>query len=65
MPLSWNEIKSRAMAFSREWMDAADEASQAKPFWIDGTDRKFNRMRPSMARVFGFETRRPRQTKAD
>ena len=29
------------------------------------TDRKFNRMRPSMARVFGFETRRPRQTKAD
>jgi hypothetical protein len=31
--------------------------------WI--TDRKFNRMRPSMARVFGFETRRPRQTKAD
>ncbi len=34
MPLSWNEIKSRAMAFSREWMDAADEASQAKPFWI-------------------------------
>ncbi len=34
MPLSWNEIKSRAMAFSREWADAADEASQAKPFWI-------------------------------
>ena len=34
MPLSWNEIKSRAMAFSREWGDAADEASQAKPFWI-------------------------------
>jgi len=31
----------------------------------DLTDRKFNRMRPSMARVFGFETRRPRQTKAD
>ena len=34
MPLSWNKIKSRAMAFSREWADAADEASQAKPFWI-------------------------------
>jgi hypothetical protein len=34
MPLSWNEIKSRALAFSREWADAADEASQAKPFWI-------------------------------
>lgn len=35
MPLSWNEIKSRAMAFSRTWADAADEASQGKPFWID------------------------------
>ena len=34
MPLSWNEIKSRALSFSREWADAADEASQAKPFWI-------------------------------
>jgi hypothetical protein len=34
MPLSWNEIKSRALAFSREWADAADEASEAKPFWI-------------------------------
>jgi hypothetical protein len=32
---------------------------------VYSTDRKFNRMRPSMARVFGFETRRPRQTKAD
>ncbi len=34
MPLSWNEIKSRALAFSREWSDASDEASEAKPFWI-------------------------------
>ena len=34
MPLSWNEIKSRALAFSREWDDATDEASEAKPFWI-------------------------------
>ena len=34
MPLSWNEIKSRALSFSREWADAADEASEAKPFWI-------------------------------
>ena len=35
MPLSWNEIKSRALAFSRTWADAANEDSQAKPFWID------------------------------
>lgn len=35
MPLSWNEIKSRAMAFSRQWHDAAHEKQQAIPFWID------------------------------
>jgi hypothetical protein len=35
MPLSWNEIKSRALAFSRTWADAANEDSQGKPFWID------------------------------
>jgi hypothetical protein len=35
MPLSWNEIKSRSLAFSRTWADAANEDSQAKPFWID------------------------------
>ncbi|MDZ4143854.1 MAG: DNA methyltransferase [Burkholderiales bacterium] len=35
MPLSWNEIKSRALTFSRTWADAASEDSQAKPFWID------------------------------
>lgn len=34
MPLSWNEIKSRALAFSRTWADAADENSQGKPFWL-------------------------------
>ena len=34
MPLSWNEIKSRAFAFSREWSDAANEDSEAKPFLI-------------------------------
>ena len=35
MPLSWNEIKSRALTFSRTWADAASEDSEAKPFWID------------------------------
>lgn len=34
MPLSWNEIKSRALTFSRTWSDAADENAQAKPFWM-------------------------------
>jgi hypothetical protein len=44
---------------------AARGATAATKIATAGTDRKFNRMRPSMARVFGFETRRPRQTKAD
>jgi hypothetical protein len=35
MPVSWNEIKSRALNFSRTWEDAANEDSQGKPFWID------------------------------
>lgn len=33
MPVSWNEIKSRAMAFSREWADETSENAEAKTFW--------------------------------
>lgn len=32
MPLSWNEIKSRAVTFSKDWADAANEEAEAKPF---------------------------------
>ena len=35
MALSWNEIKTRAITFSKVWQDAANEDSQAKPFLID------------------------------
>ena len=35
MGLNWNEIKSRALLFSKTWGDACNENSQAKPFWID------------------------------
>ncbi len=35
MPLSWNEIKSRALTFSRKWANAGSEDRQAKPFLID------------------------------
>jgi len=35
MGLNWNEIKSRALLFSKNWDDACNENSQAKPFWID------------------------------
>ncbi|MFM7000502.1 MAG: DNA methyltransferase [Limnohabitans sp.] len=35
MGLNWNEIKSRALLFSKTWADACNEDSEAKPFWID------------------------------
>ena len=35
MGLNWNEIKARALHFSKTWADACNEDSQAKPFWID------------------------------
>lgn len=33
MPLSWNEIKSRAITFSNEWKNEAKEQAEAKSFW--------------------------------
>jgi hypothetical protein len=33
MPLSWNEIRSRAITFSREWCDATRERAEAQTFW--------------------------------
>ncbi|MGI8582378.1 MAG: hypothetical protein ACR2KX_09280 [Chitinophagaceae bacterium] len=35
MPLSWNEIKSRAVAFTNEWKDDVSEDAEAKSFWDD------------------------------
>ncbi len=33
MPLSWNEIKHRAIAFSKEWRHETREDAEAKSFW--------------------------------
>jgi len=33
MPLSWNEIRSRALAFSKEWASESREHAEAKTFW--------------------------------
>ncbi len=33
MPLSWNEIKSRAIKFSKEWEAETKEQAEAKSFW--------------------------------
>lgn len=33
MPLSWDEIRDRALGFSREWADECSEDAEAKSFW--------------------------------
>ena len=33
MPLSWNEIRDRSVAFSKEWKDESSEDAEAKSFW--------------------------------
>jgi len=35
MPLSWNEIKTRAVAFTNKWKDEVNEHAEAKSFWDD------------------------------
>ena len=35
MPLSWNEIKDRAIRFSKEWETETSEDAEAKTFWDD------------------------------
>jgi restriction-modification enzyme MmeI-like protein len=46
MPLSWNEIKSRAHAFSKQWQAETSERAEAQSFWND------------FFAVFGIERRR-------
>lgn len=33
MPISWNEIRTRALAFSKEWAAEVREHAEAKTFW--------------------------------
>jgi len=51
MPLSWNEIKSRALLFTQEWKDEVSEDAEAKSFWDDF----FNVLGISRRRVASFE----------
>ncbi len=51
MPLSWNEIKARATAFSKEWQDESNEDAEAKSFW----DGFFDVFGISRRRVATFE----------
>jgi len=51
MPLSWNEIKSRALTFSKEWEKESSEDAEAKSFW----DGFFNVFGITRKRVASFE----------
>ncbi len=51
MAISWNEIKHRAMEFSREWADEGREQAEAKSFW----DGFFHVFGISRRRVASFE----------
>ena len=53
MPLSWNEIKDRALKFSHEWVDESSEDAEAKSFW----DAFFNVFGVPRKRVATFEKR--------
>lgn len=52
MALSWNEIKDRAIAFSKEWKHEGDEDGEAKSF----LDAFFNVFGITRRRVATFET---------
>lgn len=51
MPLSWNEIKTRALAFSTEWQDETSERAASQTFW----NEFFNVFGISRRRVASFE----------
>ncbi|HYF02392.1 MAG TPA: DNA methyltransferase [Patescibacteria group bacterium] len=53
MVLSWNEIKDRALNFSKEWAGTSNEEADAKPFLVEF----FNVFGISSKRVSTFEHR--------
>jgi hypothetical protein len=53
MSISWNEIRARAIAFSKEWENETSEDAEAKSFW-DGFFHIFGVPR---RRVASFESR--------
>ena len=51
MPLSWNEIKGRAIVFSKDWENVTSEKSESQSFW----NEFFNVFGISRRRVASFE----------
>ena len=63
MPLSWNEIKARAVSFSKEWSGEQRENAEAQTFWneffeVFGVRRRlvasFEKKVQSIKGTFGF-----------
>ena len=61
MALSWNEIKERALIFSREWADTSKEEADAKPF----LDAFFDVFGISRKKIGTFEHRVKRLSETD
>lgn len=61
MPLSWNEIKSRATTFSKEWENTHREEADAKPF----LDAFFNVFDVSRKKIGTFEHKVRKLNEAD
>jgi restriction-modification enzyme MmeI-like protein len=61
MALSWNEIKSRAVEFSKEWENETSEDAEAKSF----LDEFFNVFGVSRRRIAQFEKRVKKQGDKD
>jgi hypothetical protein len=51
MALSWNEIKDRAIRFSKEWESEISEKAEAKTFW----DQFFDVFGISRRKIASFE----------
>ncbi|WP_231424958.1 DNA methyltransferase [Pedobacter sp. Leaf250] len=61
MALSWNEIKDRAVVFSKEWEDTYNEEAEAKPF----LEAFFNIFGITRKRVGTFEHRVKKLSETD
>lgn len=51
MALSWNEIKDRAIRFSKEWESESSERAEARTFW----DQFFDVFGISRRKIGSFE----------
>ena len=61
MALSWNEIKDRALKFSKEWTDSSNEEADAKPF----LDAFFDLFGITRKKIGTFEYRVKKLSEAD